>query len=84
MAMAGLFDRDSRLYYVDKTYAVMDNPYDSFNPTIVMRVHGEPNSAEMLKILSILNMTFDGDPFYRSDGLWCSKLKLNGARYGKT
>jgi len=83
MVSVGLFSSDSRLYYVDKNYAVMDNPCDNFSPTIVRRLAGEPEAKEVAKILATLNMVLDGESFYRGDGLWCNKIKVNGAKNGK-
>ena len=83
MVSVGLFDKDSRLHYVDVGYVVVDNPQDNLTPTIVKRDHGEPSEKEVMEILNRLNMLKFGEPFYRSDGLWCQKLILNGARYGK-
>jgi len=82
MVSVGLFDKDSRLHYVDEKYAVVDNPQDNQCPTIIKRTHGDPEVKEVENILNKLDMDLDGESFYRSDGLWCHKLLLNGARYG--
>ena len=81
--MVGLFDKDTRLHYVDENYVVLDNPTDNFTPTIVHRKKGDPNFERINQITSSLNMGLDGESFLRSDGLWCNKLKLNGAKNGK-
>lgn len=75
---------DSRLHYVDKNYAVVDNPHDDYCPTIVKREAGIPDEKEVMKILNLLGMLRFGEPYYRSDGLWCNRLKENGAKNGKT
>jgi len=82
MVSVGLFGLDSRIYYVDEEYAVLDNPCDNFTPTIVKRKGGEFNSKEVKRIIHELKLEFDGDPFYRPDGLMCNKLKANGANNG--
>jgi len=81
--MVGLFNKDSRIHYVDKDYVVIDNPTDNFTPTIVHREKGDPDFGRVRTIAILLGMTLDGEPFLRSDGLWCNKLKLNGAKNGK-
>lgn len=79
--MVGLFNQDTRIYYVDKEYVVIDNPTDNFAPTIVHRTEGDPNPERVKTILALLGMMLDGEAFSRSDGLWCHKLKLNGAKH---
>ena len=70
---------DSRVHYVTVDYAVVDNPQDDFCPTIIKRLPGDPDEKEVMKILTQLGMLKFGEPYYRSDGLWCHKLKMNGA-----
>jgi len=78
--MVGLFEQDTHIHYVDKDYVVLDNPTESCVPTIVHRKKGDPNFGRINTITTLLNMGLDGEPFIRSDGLWCNKLKLNGAK----
>lgn len=75
MVSVGLFALDSRIYYLDADYAVLDNPYDGCCPTIVKRTHGTFDTKEVKRILSELKLELDGDSFHRSDGLICNKLK---------
>ena len=83
MVSVGLFDTDTHIHYVDMNYAVVDNPNNNGIPTIVKRTWGNTEPKEVNDILQRLNILKIGEPFYRSDGLWCQKLELNGARYGK-
>lgn len=73
---------DSRVHYVTVEYAVVDNPYEGFCPTLIKRHPGDPDEKEVTKILNLLGMLKFGEPYYRSDGLWCHKLKMNGASDG--
>lgn len=81
MVMTGLFKEDSHVYYVDNDYVVVNNPYDNDNPTLVKRKGGDPDDIRVRKLLHTVGMKLDGQPFYREDGLWCSRLKMNGAKY---
>ena len=78
--MVGLFEQDTRIHYVDKEYVVLDNPTDSFVPTIVHRKKGDPDFGRVNTIIALLNMGLNGESFIRNDGLWCNKLELNGAK----
>ena len=83
MSLVGLFDVDSHIYFVNSKYVVMDNPLDNNILMLVRRGWESANEKEVIKILNRLNMLKFGEPFYRSDGLWCQKLQPNGAKNEK-
>lgn len=75
MKTVGLFDTDTRIYYVDIDFVVVNNPYNGGKPVIVMRHLGVPNPRRILQVLKEVNMELVGQPFVRDDGLWCHEVK---------
>lgn len=78
MTTVGLFNKDSQIYFINRRFAVINNPHNGNVPTLIKRSQGEPLESDWIKIHSILksiNMELKGDSFKREDGLWCSELK---------
>jgi len=69
----GLFNEDSRIYFIDDNYIIMDNPYDG-GTVLCKRLPGEPAGEDwkaMAKALLTANMRAKGNAYIREDGLWC-------------
>lgn len=75
MNLLGLYEADSHMYYVDKEYAVLCNPFNNNKPTIVKRSSGEPDLGRVERILSFLRMKPAGERSWREDGLWNQELQ---------
>lgn len=74
----GLFPQDTRLYYVDLDFAVINNPYNGGKPVILMRHRGVPSKTQwqaINKILRQLHMRLVGKSEFREDGLWYHEVK---------
>lgn len=75
MKTVGLFDKDSRIHYIDLDFVVINNPYNGGEPVIIMRHAGEPNLKDIELVLNKLNMKLVGEANYREDGLWYHQVK---------
>jgi len=79
----GLYEVDSRIYYIDQTVVVIDNP-DNLIPTIIVRknidgcdiITKDMLMMKVRKIVKDLGMKLVGEPYYRSDGLWSQELEV--------
>jgi hypothetical protein len=77
----GLFNKDSRIYFVNSHYVIMENPYNGRIPTLVKRIVGAPDEEDWLEInkaLALVDMKLVGKPYTREDNLWCHEVKEVG------
>lgn len=73
----GLFEKDSRMYYIDEHVAILDNPFTHIPTAVIRRPLTDKTLAKSLmsKALRDVGMEPVGEPFYRADGLLCQSLK---------
>lgn len=75
MTTVGLYDEDTRIYYMDERFVVLDPPGMHNTPLLIKRTIGKPTHKEVLDILRKVKMHPIGEGSFRSDGLWCQFLK---------
>jgi len=77
MKTVGLNNKDSRLYFINKTIVIMDDP-ETGVPTIVKRQSGLPTEEdwkEINKALALCSMQLLGNSRIRDDNLWIHEVK---------
>jgi len=78
MRTVGLYSTDTRIYYVDPTFTVVNDINNGGGPIIVKRTLGDPTQEELQTasgILKQLNMYPIGASSHRSDGLWYHQIE---------
>lgn len=79
----GLYEVDSRMYYIDEYIVILDNPSNGI-PTLVVRHPVKPRSEgasmhllemKMRRAMKEVGMVAVGEQYTRPDGLICQELK---------
>ncbi len=69
----GLYTEDTRLYYIDKDFVVLDDPIGV--PTLIKRTPGDPTRMQVTEVLKAAKMEVVAYAYHSQEGLWYQHLK---------